>query len=334
MEEPMTELARAISDFLKKYYDDNSYDKSFKKSTVSNLLGMLQEKYRASGLDEDEMQMAVKEVVTSYSSNKGSAIKILTKFLAYLKKEHHFDVEVQFPQIDISNSFERQMYLAKVLQNNEVTVEQLSEELWISKRTIDEDLSRIRTDSADPIQICGKPFVINETERRNGRLSFASTVHPFFLTFNLTQVITTLKGLKAMCEDPALKSYATLSAAAIWQQLSDYAKERIIFVLTNLMPDELAWYRNLDVEIAQSFQTEYECRRTEGAGVIMDCMKNEKPCFVEYEQEDKTTVFLSDCRFVPRSYEGESIEVTSDQGNHRLLFKKILRSSYTEEGLF
>ena len=331
----MQELDMAINDFLttKKFKDYLKYE-SFAKSTVSNLLEMLQEKYQAAGLDEEEMQMAIRDVVMSYSSNKGSAIKIFKIFLAYLKNEHHFDAEVQFPKIDISNSFERQMYLAKVLHNNEVTVGQLSEELWISSRTIDEDLARLRGNPTDPIQICGKPFVINETERRNGRLSFASTVHPFFLTFNLTQVITTLKGLKAMSEDPALKLYATLSAAAIWQQLSDYAKERIIFVLTNLMPDELSWYRNLDVEIVETFQTEYECRRTEGAGVIMDCMKNDKPCFVEYQQEDETIVFLSNCRFVPRSYERESIEVTSDQGNHLLLFRRILRSSYTEEGLF
>ncbi len=326
----MPELERVIQNFLM----SNSRDKTFAKSTVSNLLGMLQEKYHASGLDEDEMQMAIKEVVMSYTSNKGSAMKIFAKFLAYLKQAYHFDAEVQFPQIDTSNSFERQMYLAKVLQNNEVTVSSLSQELWISDRTINEDLARLRGNTLDPIQVCGKPFVINDTQRSNKGLSFASTVHPFFLTFNLTQVITTLKGLKAMGEDPALKPYATLSAAAIWQQLSDYAKERIIFVLTNLMPDELSWYRNLDVEIAQSFQTEYECRSTEGAGVIMDCMKNEKPCFVEYQNEDETTMFLSNCRFVPRSYEGESIEVTSDQGNHLLILRKILRSAYIEEGLF
>ncbi|MGB4587852.1 MAG: hypothetical protein WBI17_01295 [Clostridiaceae bacterium] len=331
----MPELNSAINDFLttKKLKDYFKYE-SFAKSTVSNVLGMLQEKYKASGLDEAEMQMAIKEVVMSYTSNKGSAIKILTQFLAYLNKEYHFDAEVKFPKIDIFNSFERQMYLAKVLQNNEVTVSSLSEELWISKRTIDDDLGRLRGNSGDPIQICGKPFVINETQRSNDRFSFASTVHPLFLTFNLTQVITTLKGLKAMGEDPALKPYAALSAAAIWQQLSDYAKDRIIFVLTNLMPDELAWYRNLDVEITQTFQTEYECRSTEGAGVVMDCIKNEKSCFVEYQNEDETTVFLSNCRFIPRSYKGESIEVTSDQGNHRLLFKKILRSAYTEDGLF
>jgi hypothetical protein len=330
----MPELNSAINDFLMTNFKDYSHYESFSKSTVSNLLGMLQEKYKAPRLEKDEIHMAIKEVVTSYTSNKGSAIKILKKFLEFMEKKYHFDAQVTFPKIDISSSFERQMYLAKVLQNTDVTVSSLSEELWMSNRTIEDDLARLRGNTADPIQICGKPFVINETLRDNDRFSFASTVHPFFLTFNLTQVITTLKGLKVMSENPALKPYAILSAAAIWQQLSDYAKERIFFVMTNLMPDELSWYRNLDREMVETFQTEYECRSTEGAGVIMDCMKNEKSCYVEYQKEDETTVFLSNCKFVPRSYEGERIEVTSDQGNHILLFKKILKSSYTEAGLF
>lgn len=330
----MPELNSAINDFLMTNFKEYSHYESFSKSTVSNLLGMLQEKYKAPRLEKDEIHMAIKEVVTSYTSNKGSAIKILKKFLEFLEKKYHFDAQVTFPKIDISSSFERQMYLAKVLQNADVTVDNLSEELWISNRTLEEDLARLRGKTNDPIQICGKPFVINETLRDKGRFSFASTVHPFFLTFNLTQVITTLKGLKVMSENPALKPYAILSAAAIWQQLSDYAKERIFFVMTNLMPDELSWYRNLDREMVETFQTEYECRSTEGAGVIMDCMKNEKSCYVEYQKEDETTVFLSNCKFVPRSYEGERIEVTSDQGNHILLFKKIMKSSYTEAGLF
>lgn len=331
----MPKLDQTIRDFLvMKNFNAYFPDGIFKKSTVSNLLEMLQEKYQASELDKDVMKRAVKDVVMAYTSNKGSAIKIFKRFLEYLEKTYHFDAQVQFPEIDISNSFERQMYLAKVLQTHKVTVNQLSEELWIGSRTIDDDLGRLRGNSGDPIQIFGKPFVINETQRSKQRVSFTSTVHPFFLTFNLTQVIATLKGLKAMGEDPALKQYATLSAAAIWQQLSQYAKARIIYVMENLMPDELSWYRNLDVEILKAFQTEYECRSTEGAGVIMDCVKNDKSCFVEYEKEDETTIFLSNCRFVPRSYEGESIEVTSDQGKQILFFKKILRSSYSEEGLF
>lgn len=137
------------------------------------------------------------------------------------------------PPIDISNSFERQMYMAKTLQNPDKTVNDLVEELWVSQRTIDDDLGRLRG-IKDPIQVCGEPFLIKETMRRDARLSFTSTAHPFFLTWNLTQVICTLKGLKHMSEDSAYKEYALISTKAIWRQLSDYARDRIIKVLTRI----------------------------------------------------------------------------------------------------
>jgi len=251
----------------------------------------------------------------------------------FLKKEYGFEGKVTFPEIDISSSFERQMYLAKMIQNEKYDVMSLSEILWVSERTLEEDLSRIRGINNDPIQICGKPFVVDGIERRNGKVTTPSTVHPFFLTFNLTQVIATLKGLKVMSLEPAMKQYAIGSAAAIWQQLSDYAKERILYVMTEIMPEEITWYRELDDVAAEMFQTEYQYRSSERSGVIMDCMKNGKNFFVEYEKEDGDSIFLSNCGIVPRSYEGDRIEVTSDQGSHVLLFSNILRSSYTKEGL-
>ena len=74
--------------------------------------------------------------------------------------------------------------------------------------------------------------------RQRGRIQFTTTVHPLFLTFNITQVIATLKGLKHMCEDPILGNYALISAKSIWQQLSDYAKKRILYVTEHLLPDD------------------------------------------------------------------------------------------------
>jgi hypothetical protein len=314
----------------------NTYfpDKSFDQDTVENLLTLLGEKYQASALDEDEMRDAVKATVQSYSSNKASAIKILGRFLEFVKKEHGFDAKVSFPVVDISSSFERQMYLAKVFQESDATVTSVSEELWVSERTVEKDLARLRGNTDDPIQVCGKPFIINETQRHNKRLSFASTVHPFFLTFNLTQVITTLKGLKMMCEEPALKHYARGSAVSLWEQLSPYAQDRILFVTGNLIPDELSWYESLDQEKEVMFRTEYEYRTTDGPGVLMDCMKNEKTCFVEYHQEDGSMQFFSNCSFVPRSYRDGKVDVRCDQGKWSLSLNRILRSAYTREGLF
>ena len=339
----MPVLSEAINEFLsQKYYVRYT---SFTKPTVTNLLRMLIEKYHAEKkiegsiessdeiIEESVLQYTMKETVKSYTSSKRSAIRIFEIFMDFLKKEYGFEGKVTFPEIDISSSFERQMYLAKMIQNEKYDVESLSEKLWVSERTLEEDLSRIRGISNELIQICGKPFVVDGIERRNGKVISPSTVHPFFLTFNLTQVIATLKGLKGMSLEPAMKHYAIGSAAAIWQQLSDYAKERILYVMTEIMPEEITWYKELDDVATEMFQTEYQYRSSEGSGVIMDCIKNEKTCYVEYKKEDGDTLLLSNCRIVPRSYKGDRIEVTSDQGNHVLVFSNILRSSYTKEGL-
>lgn len=334
----MPDLRKAIEKFMsssifKTYMGYTSYT----KQTVSNLLKTLIENYSAvrsdAIIEESVLQYAMEKTVQSYTSSKRSAIRIFGIFMGFLKKEYGFEGKVTFPEIDISSSFERQMYLAKMIQSEEYNVDSLAGKLWVSKRTLEEDLKRIRGRGDDLIQICGKPFVVKEVERKNGKVSFASTVHPFFLTFNLTQVIATLKGLKGMSLEPAMKHYAIGSAAAIWQQLSDYAKERILYVMTEIMPEEISWYRELDDVAAEMFQTEYQYRSTEGPGVLMDCIKNEKTCFVEYRNEDGNTLFLSNCRYVPRSYKGDRIEVTSDQGNYLLSFSDILRSAYTKEGL-
>ena len=331
----MPKLSEAIDKFRsQKYYVRYT---SFTEKTVSNLLGMLLKESREvrddEEIEESVLQYAMEYTIQSYTSSKRSAIRIFRIFMDFLKEEYGFEGKVTFPEIDISSSFERQMYLAKMIQNEEYDVESLSGKLWVSQRTLEEDLSRIRGISNDPIQICGKPFVVKGIERRNGKVISPSTVHPFFLTFNLTQVIATLKGLRVMSLEPAMKQYAIGSAAAIWQQLSDYAKERILYVMTEIMPEEISWYRELDDVATEMFKTEFQYSSTEGAEMIMHCMKSDRIFFAEYEKEDGDSILLSNCRCVPRSYTGHEVEVTSDQGNHVLLFSNILRSSYTKEGL-
>ena len=335
----MPELTTAINAFLsRKNFRIGSPAKTYEKTTVSNILKLLEEKYKDTNpdpdLDVDIMEEAVKYTVMGYRSSKSSAIAILKEFLSFLEKKYGFSTSIRFPEIDASNTFERQMYLAKVLQSREVNIETLSDMLWISDRTITDDLLRLRGISGDPIQICGKPFIISETEMNNGIVKMASTAHPFFLTFNLTQVMTTLKGLKAMCQEPAMKNYALTSAAAIWEQLSSYAKERILYVSEHLIPDDLTWYRDLEDQKIEMFQTERKLSNTEGSGFIMYCMKSGEDFHVEYLMEDGSSVFFTHCKVLPRSYSEQKVEVTSDQGNYTLDLNRILRSSSTEEGLF
>jgi len=339
----MSELNQAVTLFMTRQNFKKYIGANYAESTVWNLLQQLLLKYKDEDeLDSDLMDYAVRETVKGYSSNKTNAVDMLRHFLKFLKEKYGFETEIRFPHIDISNSFERLMYIAKALQSPEIRISDLEDILWVSKRTIEDDLARLRGN--DPIQILGKPFIIKETTRKDDTLKFSSTAHPLFLTFNLTQVITTLKGLKAMSKEPALENYAMHSAVSIWMQLSPYAKERILYVMENLIQDDVSWYRDLEMDEKGMFRTEEMSRRgSQGASVLMDCIKNGKTCIIEYpkdeDEEDPEidSVFYTGCRVMPRSHDRERnwscVDVICDQGEKTIILNKILRSAYHEEEL-
>lgn len=277
----------------------------------------------------------IKLSVRQYAGTKDTAIHIYRDFLKYLRR-HGIDVEGQFPPISISNTFERLMFIAKYLQDPRHTIAELPDRLWVSDRTIEEDLKRLRGNHEDPVQICGKVFTITDMERRRGTVRFPSTAHPLFLTPNLTQVLVTLKGLKAMSTDPLYTDYARLAAADIWEQLSDYAKSRIRYVLSELLPEDLSWYESLNKTDDTFFHTELQCSSVDvhNKNVFLHCMKNDMAFCVEYQTDDGPEIY-SPCRFVHATYDSvnQSFEVTCPQGRIRLFTDRILRCAYTPEEL-
>lgn len=279
--------------------------------------------------DSEYLAYNIKLSVRAYSRNKDVAIRIFKDFLNFLRTKSGIDISVQFPPISISNTFERLMFIAKYLQDPRHKTTDLPELLWISQKTINDDIKRLQGDHDDPIQVCGKIFTIDELDKQKNTVYFPSTAHPLFLTPNLTQVLVTLKGLKAMAENPLYAEYAQITAADIWEQLSDYAKTRIHFVLSELMPEDLTWYESLQKRDDEHFHSEIFCS---GSSVVFDCMKNEKTFCVEYDAENGIQLYKQ-CTFVPHSYDGEGIEVDCASGRVRIEFGKIIRSAYTVEGL-
>lgn len=265
--------------------------------------------------------------VKAYARNKDIAIRIYKDFLRFLKAKSGIDVFVQFPPVSVSNTFERLMFIAKYLQDPRHKTTDLPDLLWVSQRTINDDIKRLRGDHEDPIQVSGKVFTIDDLEKRKDTVYFPSTAHPLFLTPNLTQVLVTLKGLKAMSSDPLYAEYAHLAAADIWEQLSDYAKTRIHFVLAELLPEDLSWYESLRKTDDECFYSEVRCS---GSSVVLDCMKNGKAFCVEYDTEDGSC-FYKQCTFIPHTYDGNGIDVNSAGGRVHLVFEKIIRSAYTVE---
>ena len=310
------------------------YDRDLKKAAKRLLTGngreslLQQPDYKESAYLEENMRNSVRSCVRG----KDTAIQTYKKFVTYLQGQG-VDVDVTFPPIPVDNSFERLMFIAKYLQDPQARIADLPELLWVSERTIEADLSRLRGVD-DPIQVCGRQFVIEDTERSSGQLRFASTAHPIFLTENLTQVLVMLKGLKQMAENPLYEQYAEACAADIWEQLSDYARQRIHYVLTDLLPEDLSWYEDLEKPDEDAFYTERRC--SVDGNVWLDCLKNDKPFCAEY-QEDEGRVIYTNCRFVHRAIPRGSRErghaVECDQGLKIFTDSRVLRSCYTLEEL-
>ena len=282
--------------------------------------------------EPEYLEENIRNSVRRYPRNKDTAINIYKRFRAFLQKKG-ISTKVHFPPIPVSNTFERLMYIAKFFHDPEQKIDKLSEKLWVSSRTIEDDIKKLRGLDEDPIQICGKKFEISETDRSKGRIYSASTVHPLFLTLNLTQVIVMLKGLKAMSEKPLYANYAKTAAADIWEQLSDYAQKRIHYVLSELLPDDLTWYESLGKSDKNLFYTERAC--SVNNDVIGYCMKNNQKFCVEVRDKKKNKVYSNcyKCRFSLSSDNIELITFISDQGEKTIPYENILRSAYTPEEL-
>lgn len=318
-----------IEDFTKKkrapsfLYDMKTVRSLLKGNNEAALIK--QESYENS----EYLAYNIKSSVRAYSRNKDIAIHIYKDFLEFLKEKSGVEISVNFPPISISNTFERLMFIAKYLQDPRHKVSKLPDLLWVSQRTINEDIKRLRGDHDDPIQICGKVFTIDDMEKHRDMVCFPSTAHPLFLTPNLTQVLVTLKGLKTMAGDPLYAEYAKLTATDIWEQLSDYAKTRVHFVLSEIVPEDLEWYENLRKTDNEHFHSEVQCS---GTNVVLDCIKNGKTFCIEYDGENGICIY-NQCNFVPHSYDGKSIEISSEYGHVRIALDKVMRSAYTVEEL-
>ncbi len=309
------------------------YDRDLKKAARRLLKGTSRDALtQQPGFEESEyLEENMRSSVKSCVRGKETAVQMYRKFAAYLEAQG-VDLTVQFPPIPVDNSFERLMFIAKYLQSPEARIADLPDLLWVSERTIEGDLARLRG-LDDPIQICGHPFIVEDTERSGGQLRFASTAHPLFLTENLTQVLIMLKGLKEMARNPMYRKYAEATACDIWEQLSDYARARIRFVLTDLLPEDLSWYEGLEKEDEDTFYTERRC--SVDGNVWLDCLKNEKPFCVEY-QEAEGPVIYTNCRFTGKRGRRDqewTMEIQCDQGRKTLVESRVLRSCYTLEEL-
>lgn len=297
------DLAEIVRAFIKKR---SRYSK-YSKSTITNLFGVSetpkeyaflalvgQKSYPDNQQNDLEKNISytIRESIKSYSHSKETAVTLYRRFIDFLREDYNLNIMVEFPPIAVWISLERQMYIAKLLQDSNFNTSELANILLVSERTIEDDLAKLRGRDGDPLQVMGQQLIIDFDRDRNG-IRFPSTVHPLFLTLNLTQVIAVLQGLEYQSRIPGYEKYAYFTAENIWNQLSDYAKNHI-FSLTGTLKLNTEWLNRIDYarevnDIRRLFSSERQCSVNEGCGNILMCLKNNKPCYLEYYEENGTT---------------------------------------------
>lgn len=288
------------------------------------------------GWNESEyLYLNIQTCVRAYSRDKDAAINMFKDFVAFLEMRGiEIKKKVAFPPIPISNSFERLMFIAKYMQRDDANREELEKLLWVSPTTIDKDISRLLyEDNPDSIQVLGRPFLLSKARASNGTIKFESTAHPLFLAPNLTQVIILLEGLKDKANNKLFATEARATAAEIWNQLSDYAKDRVRFVLKEiLMNKDLEWYESLEQYDNHRNSFHVEKKTPRDIGFIFDCIKNHRKGFcIEYDDRGKSVIY-KDC--IGKSIrEGKDILVHSGGEDHLLHIDDIKRIAYSVEEL-
>jgi hypothetical protein len=267
--------------------------------------------------------IAIKDSVSSYTRKKLNLINIYKQYIDFLQSEYGIKVDIKFPPV-FNNDFDRQMYIIKSLHQRRYSAAELGEELWLSERTITNDLVAME----DGISILGQQMRITRVENVYHQKGL-NTIHPIFLSANLTQVVVMLKGLESQAQDQAYREYAVRLAANIWRELSDYGRQRIldIYQKLNLNPE---WFDLLEERRNNSlYSSEAGCSYEQGAGNVLDYLKNGKPCTIEI-RTGKNTKILADCRI--RDYSGDEITVEHASALQHIPIKSVVKvTRYSQE---
>lgn len=240
---------------------------------------------------DGDYNTAVRESVKSSTSDKQKTIDRYKKLIDYLKRNTTEEIEVEWPPIDVSSRLDRLIYIMRILQTYPQDAAQfLSDKLWMSTRTVERELSSIQYDDVtDPVSFLDQSFVINGITRSNGTVHFLSSVHPMLLMENLTSVVVMIQALLEKAVKPAYKDWAMITAGHAWNQLTDYAKERVEKVTRETYREgspELALFEELKtMPVEGRFRTERETFQNV-MNTTFYCFKADLLCRYFCQEED------------------------------------------------
>lgn len=292
-------------------------------------------------IEKGDVAIAVRETVKACTSSKASAIRRLKGFIRKLESETDERYDIAWPPIDIDRDFERMIYMMRALQerpdlgDEKTIVDYLSNTLWIGDRTINDDLSRMNNaDHSHQATLLNNTLAVNGMTRSGGKITFLSTAHPVLLIENLTCITMMLNAMLEKAEDPKLHDGLMLTVGHIWNQLTDYARKRIIEASIKWYGEDseaVARLRKLTAT-ADKLQFVPEANAFSSIeGQLMHYMKIEARCLLEYEEEGSALF----CIGVPKMNHDidNSIYILTDNGEKVSIPFKAIRSCKIEARL-
>jgi len=274
---------------------------------------------------QELLPAAIHDSVSLYTRSKTTAIEIYQRYVKFLRERYGVELEIEFPP-QFNNAFDRQMYIVKSLHAKRFNAAEIAEKLWLSEKTISDDMSQME----DGISILGQRLSINRRDI-NGRSGLFNSIHPLFLAPNLTQVVVLLQGLRGMTADKVYHEYAMNLAVNIWSELSDYGRTRIMAVAEQIGIDR-EWFAGLEkARDKDLYATEVECSYDEGPGNVLDFLKNGKRCSIEVMDESGAQI-LENCRIM--SWSEDVLVVQYNKATHSIQLSAVVRVSQYGKCIF
>lgn len=153
-----------------------------RKDSLGGILG--------SAMDTDSLAdlpllEAMRTAVTRTSINKDRLIALYQQFLAWIEEKtgHRYE-GIAFPPVKISQPFERQLFMAKYLQEPGHRVEDLPGMLWLSMRRIQKDIRSLTGLRKASFGYQGEQLRLPQGMQMQQALPKEASLHPFFLSLS------------------------------------------------------------------------------------------------------------------------------------------------------
>ena len=268
----------------------------------------------------EDIWLSLRDIICTMKRKSGEEYLILNDFFAFLWDRCRVEIKHFDRQL---TSLERQLSIAKDMHdfNQARTFDRhtVAEKYLVSDRTIDNDLAALR----EGISVMDQKLALKNFRLKNHKVTAVSTMHPLFLTQNLTQIICMLEGLRMMKDNWTMASYVETTAVNIWCQLSDYARDRITGTPVDMMGLDASWYKEIShrAESVKDKMFYDEKEAGDGFGLLMYALKGSLPCSVCYIDPDDTCREING-KVIQLEYDTDTIKIQPDSGGTPVWIEK------------